>query len=441
MNDKLHTAIQKATDHGALSLQERTRMQETIQAYVAMKPVRANVHMQERRSYFFTLFSMRPVALMLVAVLFISSAGVSYAAEGALPGDALYAVKTHINEPLQGAFAVTASAKTAWAMSVAGARVQEAATLAAEGKLDQKTQQDLQASFSAHANIATNNIEKQVAMSPDLGTEVATRFEAQLSEYQHVLAQVAQVSHVQTAELTNAVADENARVAGIRMNAESNANATSSSAAIAASRMRDAAMSAIDGSDSLVRSALGALAPSAAAQVALQLQDASNTISTGERYLTGNEVPRALATFRDALTATEKLGVFLQTSTAIHERTGLRITEPQQSDSSHGSDRGDNTAIAASGTSAATLADSEAPSSAPSNVRAARPMMFAAKVAPEATTASGSVATSATSSEATTSNASFQMGNDRQGGAGAASEDNEHGFFPIALPDTSDLSH
>src|SRR3989344_4614931 len=189
MNEKLHTYIKRAGENH-LTPHERARMERMLRAYMAMKPIR-RAHTPHSVWTFGMLMNTRAVAGMLVVALFISSGGVSYAAEGALPGDFLYAVKTGINEPLQGALAVTQSAKTAWAMEVAGERVKEATTLAAQGRLDTETQGQLETSFSRHAQLAASGIEEQSSISLDIGIEAATRFEAQLGEYQRVLTEVA----------------------------------------------------------------------------------------------------------------------------------------------------------------------------------------------------------------------------------------------------------
>ena len=462
MNHDLHHILNKAGRQEGLSKSERERMRGTLHAYVTMKPARRpGAPARARSRYFFGPLTMRYVSLALVAILFISSAGVSYAAEGALPGDALYAVKTNINEPLQGALAITSSAKTAWAMSVATARVQEATTLAAEGKLDPETQAALQASFSAHAQIAANNIEQQASTSPDLGAEVATRFEAQLNEYQRMLTQVAQVSHVEASPLATAVADESARVAGIGARAAAASSATSSTAAIAASRMRDAARSAIDDSTKLAGNAISALASSSAALVSQQLNDASATLAAGEEYLQSNESPRALTAFSDALSATAKLGVFLQTSASIHERTGLRIAEPSHdATSSDNGPRGGSsdiasamrprpTTFAAKMAPAGTGGNAEDTASAP-EVHAT---MFAAEApatgsvnATETPTTTATTTATSTATQGATSTGEVRHGQNEQGPVNMNTEGEDGGnarggYLPIALPDGGGLVH
>lgn len=76
-------------------------------------------------------------ALAGFALLF-ALGGVSYAAEGALPGDLLYLVKVNVNEPLREATLVTQSAKDQWEAQKLDRRLKEVEELAAQGRLDDR---------------------------------------------------------------------------------------------------------------------------------------------------------------------------------------------------------------------------------------------------------------------------------------------------------------
>lgn len=212
MNNKLHEYLKKAGEEISLTHEEREKMRGVLHAYMAMKPIRAPSVAAEPAvfSWFFTL---RPVAVVLAFAVFASSAGISYAAEGALPGDLLYPIKTHVNEPVKGALAVSPSAKTAWAMRVAGERIKEATMLAAEGRLNSEHQQELQANFESHARKASENISAQASTSPEASAEIGVRFEAQLSEYERVLTQVGEEKNIAVGTLVSSVRAEREHVA------------------------------------------------------------------------------------------------------------------------------------------------------------------------------------------------------------------------------------
>lgn len=65
--------------------------------------------------------------------------GTAWAAEGALPGDTLYAWKTKVNEPARLAFLPTPIARAEWSMELMTRRLNEAEKLAADGRLTSET--------------------------------------------------------------------------------------------------------------------------------------------------------------------------------------------------------------------------------------------------------------------------------------------------------------
>lgn len=339
MNEKFHNSIKKTGEDISLSAAERARMRNTVRAYMEMKPARVQRAGGPLRApaplpasgWFFTFrfFNLRPVAAVLVLALFISSAGVSYAAQSALPGDVLYPVKTHLNEPLKGAFAASAEAKTAWAMDVAGERVREAATLAAEGRLNASTQQELQANFEQYAKKAAAGIAKNASSSPEASSEDAVRFEARLSEYENVLAQIGAAKNVDVAALTSSVQAERNAIVAVRAQAESRITSRDTKHS-AAQGLGVAARAQLDVSTKLAQVVSESLSSSSAELVSAELGNASDTISAGEDFTSKHAIPDALGAFQSALMTTEKLGVFLQTSSDIHARTGLIVGEPQK---------------------------------------------------------------------------------------------------------------
>jgi len=366
MNNKLHNSIKRAGEEISLSHEERARMRRTLHSYMEMKPARVQYAGGPLRTPAFAsvpalawFFTLRPVAATLVLALFISSGGVSYAAESALPGDVLYPVKTRVNESVRGALARSGSAKVAWAMTVAGERVKEAATLAAEGRLSASTQQELQADFEQHAREATESIAETEASNPETSSETAVRFEAQLSEYENVLAQVGAAKDIDVASLTSSVKNEREHVAAVRARAESRLASTDTDDS-ATARMGIAARAHLETSARLARAVSESLSTSSSELVAVQLNDAGNAIAEGEDFAAQRSTRDARGAFRKALSATEKLGVFLQTSSDIHARTGLVVEEPKKSKRGKRSEeRGDAQGISAAATiSASALAPS-----------------------------------------------------------------------------------
>ncbi len=90
---------------------------------------------------------------MVIALIIAVVAGgtLSYSAGDALPGDALYSVKTEVNERVTSWFRLSEKAKAAFEAELAARRMDEAARLAAEGKLNAKTRSQIQTKFQKHA--------------------------------------------------------------------------------------------------------------------------------------------------------------------------------------------------------------------------------------------------------------------------------------------------
>jgi len=89
---------------------------------------------------------------ILIIALIAAGGGISYKAESAVPGDVLYAVKTHVDEPVQRFFSLSPEARITASSEQAGARLEEAQELASQGLLDTATKSSLDTAFKVRAN-------------------------------------------------------------------------------------------------------------------------------------------------------------------------------------------------------------------------------------------------------------------------------------------------
>lgn len=137
--------------------------------------------------YFFSPRYMVPVALLLVVGL---SGGTAFAAEGALPGNPLYAVKIQVNERVAVALARTPEAKASVHASLATTRLEEAETLAAHGKLDATATAELANNFVAHSEAAQSNASDVETNDPGMAAQLGAQFNGALSAHGAILAQL-----------------------------------------------------------------------------------------------------------------------------------------------------------------------------------------------------------------------------------------------------------
>lgn len=132
-----------------------------------------------------------PAALLLVVGLGGTTA---YAAQGSLPGSALYPVKIYVNEAVGEALAVSSESKLAYHAAAAQERLKEAEALAAEGRLDASATALIETNFEDHVARADAIARDLDAGDPGAGVEAKVAFESSLSAHEHILARISQDS-------------------------------------------------------------------------------------------------------------------------------------------------------------------------------------------------------------------------------------------------------
>ncbi len=128
------------------------------------------------------------IPALISAFVLLFTGGASMLADQALPGDSLYSFKLNVNEPIRELTAITNEAKAKLAVEVTERRLQEAAVLSAEGRLDENNKNILQDQFVKHADQIRNRVASLVA-SNNLGAaqEVVVDFESALKTHEIIL--------------------------------------------------------------------------------------------------------------------------------------------------------------------------------------------------------------------------------------------------------------
>lgn len=161
---------------------------------------------------------------ILILALIAAGGGISYKAESAVPGDVLYVVKTHVDEPIRSFIALTPSARISVAENQAAARLSEAEQLSSIGLLDTSTKSSLDAAFKVKSSEAISGIQQLAASgNPVAAYEKATAFRTILEQH-HVALNDAYEAQTDSASLAS---DMNASLAVVLGQAESmQSNAT-----------------------------------------------------------------------------------------------------------------------------------------------------------------------------------------------------------------------
>ncbi|HEY1037437.1 MAG TPA: DUF5667 domain-containing protein [Candidatus Paceibacterota bacterium] len=171
--------LKKATE-ARLTDAEKAQIRQNLVSFMAQHPAQAVRPVRSPFTMsFFSIRRLAPAALILVLAL---SCGTAFAANSALPGDALYSVKINVNENVESFLAFGAEANAKIKTSQAARRLEEAERLAVMGKLDVETKAAIESRFASSVESASKSIKKlkqtggarvAVAISSDLETSLA----------------------------------------------------------------------------------------------------------------------------------------------------------------------------------------------------------------------------------------------------------------------------
>lgn len=195
------TTIKEFLKKGAevrLSTDVRAHMRETLRTHAAAHPViiSPTTRLDEAMGggtipspfYQYWKHSMPIIAGLLIAV-FVGG-GVSYAAEGALPGEVLYPIKVHVNESVRETLALSSEAKANVEADIASRRVEEAKELAVQGILSTSTVAELKVTFEDHAKKARKVAREAHDDDPKRADDVHMFVDARLTADAEVLREI-----------------------------------------------------------------------------------------------------------------------------------------------------------------------------------------------------------------------------------------------------------
>lgn len=128
------------------------------------------------------------IPALVSAFVLLFTGATSLLADQALPGDSLYSFKVNVNEPARELAAVTNEARAKLAVEVTERRLQEAAVLSSQGKLDEGNKKILQDQFVKHADQIRNRVASLVASNNlNAAQEVVVDFESALKTHELIL--------------------------------------------------------------------------------------------------------------------------------------------------------------------------------------------------------------------------------------------------------------
>ena len=149
----------------SLSLAEKRELRERVVSYMEYHPL-STIHKSETvtvsgQEEHFLLFNFNKWRILrwsgsMVVLLAVS---ISYMAEKAIPGDALYSIKVDFNEELRGTLARGSYEKVVWETERLNRRIAEAQLLADEGRLTHEAEIEVASAIQVHSDNARREIE------------------------------------------------------------------------------------------------------------------------------------------------------------------------------------------------------------------------------------------------------------------------------------------
>jgi tetratricopeptide (TPR) repeat protein len=185
------------SQHINLTDSEKELGRTKLQAFMQAHPVRVGTETrqisQENSSNFLTSFKsmmLKPLPITLSALLLLGG-GTTFAAEQALPNQALYPVKIQVNERVRAALTPTMEARVKWEARVAERRLEEAEQLARQNELKAEVKTQVESNFDEQAKLVQEKIMALKASGNiEAAVEVSNQFQASLQAHEAIFTKL-----------------------------------------------------------------------------------------------------------------------------------------------------------------------------------------------------------------------------------------------------------
>lgn len=173
--------IKNGAKHTRLSAVEKAEMKSVLVRHMKLSPVNSSVLLTRGIPSPFNINNFRNkkgISILVIGSLLMGGS-VSFASENAVPGDALFPVKVHVNENVRGAVAVTPKAKAEWEVRLVERRLEEVEKLATTQNVTPVVQQIAEDNLAQY----TKHVEDRIAkFEEDEEDEDAMETASKLSE-------------------------------------------------------------------------------------------------------------------------------------------------------------------------------------------------------------------------------------------------------------------
>lgn len=186
----------------SLSTDERESIRSYLAEYRAYVPLRAEQRTLERqrtatartKAFIFDIVKLaraRTLVWSIVGVLLMTTSGMAYAAEGAVPGDSLYGLKINVNEEIVRAFSFGDDARAMWEARRAERRLEEASQLASAGALTPERERQVAEQFERHIERVAERTSEIKEDDPVRASDMNEMLENAFSAHEAILVSIA----------------------------------------------------------------------------------------------------------------------------------------------------------------------------------------------------------------------------------------------------------
>ena len=215
----------------SLNKDEKKQAKSEIIQHMEDNPVRndgESRHILQKQSGLVGLFNSfltkkAMTGTIVAAAMVLFGGGTSFAAEGALPGDTLYPVKTSVNEEVVSMVKVSNKSQAKWDIRRSERRLEEIEKLAADGEISEEAKAEAKTRLESHIKDVKKNIEEmEKEGDSESSFEIASGLETSLKAHQRVLekiqAKTEQRTKAETKTETSTESDEEVEAEGTTTN-------------------------------------------------------------------------------------------------------------------------------------------------------------------------------------------------------------------------------
>ena len=257
------------------------------------------------KSFYFSFSKFKFAPAFVVILIVILAGGTSAFAEKAIPGDFLYGIKTLVNEPVTGIFALTKKEKTVWQEQLVERRLGEVQKLISKNDLNETKRIYLEDKIKSQIDqfsINANELALQKNESTN-SSDLNIRLQASLKAYQNVLTTISDETNIdadtkkETGKLLAVLAESQDKVRDDHKNFELNTEVNS----VSVLGKQTEALNLLNSTKLLYKKEKVSLSANIQNQIDDKLREAKTTLQEGKTFIDSSDYANAVGKFQSII--------------------------------------------------------------------------------------------------------------------------------------------